>query len=1159
MDFNFEDFIPIYPLQDDPDIQSKIGVKKEFLEVAGVYNEPPPSIGNLYRHQEAFKRYMIQYDRMLNIQSVGTGKTCALVAVVEYMKNNPNFKKAYILEKGDSTKEEFKKQIANVCTNRTYLTEKVLNAKDEVRRRGALTREIGVNYEIMSYYDLVKEVKMSGDSPEEIEKNYSGCIFIVDEAHNLIEGKTKKINEETSEEIDQNINETIKEDRDKYKILWKLFHNIKRSKVILATATPMINEVNEIAKIMNLILPVDMQMPTDWDYNKVTLQQLEPFFRGRISYVRGLDTGAVEEYQGETINETYDMEFADENQDVPFLAEIRNNNYEKVSKPAMPKIKTKIQKFKSQNVVYPLLLSEFQAEGYGKSINDDIKNKNTKTGAFKSDERQASLMVFPDGSYGGDFKGKQKLFNKAGKYIERISDNEFKLTNEFKKLLKIPGNLQKFSAKYSFIIEEELKAAAKREKGEIVGNSFCYSELVTGGGLIIFSKILEEIAGFEKFNESSSVFIKDKYGNKVIRKDFDKKLRYGVITSGIENAEIDSLLELFNSKENVNGDYCQILLGSESARDGINVSNVLRGYLLLAGWHPSGTVQALARFVRATSHKDILELLRDKLIKEGKDPFLASAKIKIYKLATIMNDEKSDKINSVDLDLYKLSDRKDISIRRMMRFLKQCAIDCTINYARNIRPEDKDGSVKCDYGKCNYVCYTSNLTNIVPESKVDYSTYDILYTDKIIEECRNEIINVLSVKNSINIQDLYNHKEINYYKPLYINNAIDNIIKDKLKIKNRFGFYSYVNTNGVVLFTQLDLPTYTEKILNNISISSYKDVIFSYYKNSIADIITSLSYKNENDVLNKITNLGEITEDNFDTFSNLFDEINNKEKVRILEESMIRKINNESSNFIDSILLKYKNAIFVKNEPLTDITNTKYILENVTDKRGKVRKQSSCPNVDINFKGEDKNTEVIYFHILTSTKDDASTFNINSQFLNPENNIRILKLSENTGWRDVYDYECKAYNHIIQKERQKLYEPYIKKFTHIGTILQDKKFRIIETKLLNFDTTDQRSNSKGTVCSSYKQKIDLVEILLQSKYMPDYIKDLELPYETKDELIDYLIISEKVNKTREELLGYSFDELLFIVKWFSARGISKHDICTYIKDMFIEEGRIISS
>jgi hypothetical protein len=177
--------------------------------------------------------------------------------------------------------------------------------------------------------------------------------------------------------------------------------------------------------------------------------------------------------------------------------------------------------------------------------------------------------------------------------------------------------------------------------------------------------------------------------------------------------------------------------------------------------------------------------------------------------------------------------------------------------------------------------------------------------------------------------------------------------------------------------------------------------------------------------------------------------------------------------------------------------------------------------------------------------------------MNPSEDIRIFKPSENEGWRNIYDYECQAYKNVILKENQNILKEFKEKFNYFGTIAQDKKFRIISSSELNLDTNDQRSISKGTECNSFKEKFDLIEILRESNYMPDIIRDLDLPFETRKELEEYLLETEKVSRTKEELSIYTNEDLLFFSKWFFAKKLAnKREICGYIKELFEKENRI---
>ena len=249
MAFSFDEFIPVYPRQDDPNLQYNINTKKEFLDVAGEPRERRPTPGQLYKHQEAFRRYMIHSDRMLNIQSVGTGKTCAMVSIAEYYKKYKdieNIKKVYILVSGPSIEEEIKRQIACDCTLKDYLNEQVMDStKQGIYRQKALTRSINQWYKIMTYGKMAKEVIKLGLNAENIDRVYSGSLFLVDEAHYLNDKRSnKQFKEESGEDMDIDPtspdNTTLEE---QYQVLWKLFHSVKRSKIILSTATPMVNDV----------------------------------------------------------------------------------------------------------------------------------------------------------------------------------------------------------------------------------------------------------------------------------------------------------------------------------------------------------------------------------------------------------------------------------------------------------------------------------------------------------------------------------------------------------------------------------------------------------------------------------------------------------------------------------------------------------------------------------------------------------------------------------------------------------------------------------------------------------------------------------------------------------------------------------------------------
>ena len=200
------------------------------------------------------------------------------------------------MEKGPSTVNDMKNQIAYKCSAEgEFETDLVKNSENEKARKRNLTKEIKKWISLKTYGGFIKPVIEHNMTDAEIEEMYSDSIFFLDEAHNLKRGK------DTSKKEAEDLKTT-------YDTMWRIFHVAKRCKFIVGSATPMINDVNELPKMLNLILPLNRQMPLDWDYKKVSFKQMEYFFRGIITFVRGLDTGVVIKDMGKIIERSYEIE-----------------------------------------------------------------------------------------------------------------------------------------------------------------------------------------------------------------------------------------------------------------------------------------------------------------------------------------------------------------------------------------------------------------------------------------------------------------------------------------------------------------------------------------------------------------------------------------------------------------------------------------------------------------------------------------------------------------------------------------------------------------------------------------------------------------------------------------------------------------------------------
>jgi superfamily II DNA or RNA helicase len=1045
MSYQFQDFILNYPFATNPLIQNIYTEKKEFEELHSDLNEKIPTRGSLYKSQKLFLRTLIAFDRILNISNTGTGKTCSVVAVAEYYKRNKaSINRVYVLQKR-STIQDFKYQLVYKCTCGEYDTESIRNIKHETAKKINISKEINKWYTIETYNSFAHKIIKEKYTDEDIINYYSGSLFIVDEAHNL---------------------RNDKEDKEAYSVIHRVFHLIKRSKIIISTATPMINDVNEIAKIANLILPSDKQMP-DINYSNASLDEIGKYLNGYIFYVRSLETGAYRNYIGEKMKKTF---------------VINSKSYQ------------------SQTVVYYSKMIGIQNTVYTKLVEED------QMGVFYINLKEASSFVFPDGTYGGSG------FNK---YVNHIHDN-YELIPEFKKEISNINRLKKLSSKFAKIIEIETSNN---------GCSFCYSELVSGSGVILLGLCFEAY-GFVKFNLTSSVFD----SKREIIPTFPKMKRYGLLTSETPDTVINSLLEIFNSKENIHGEYVQTIIGSQVTREGINIYNVVRGHIIISPWHPSGLYQATSRFMRAVSHDALIEE-KKKELESMLDRENVRIPVDIYYHVAIAEDPA---ILSVDEHIYEEVESKSIPIHFMMRILKQLNLGCRIDYTYNVRSTysgdvyisgDENGSENCDYQDCHYKCFKANE---IPE-KLDFSTYDIFYANEVIKFVCIDIINLLKEKNTITFNELYDkYVKTGIYRERFIYMAVDKLINDKEVFLNQYGFRSFINTDGFNIFIQREFPS--KNILSNYGgqLIAIKNVPFSY-------IIDNRLKLDQEKIINDIKQLSYKDKKTYDITLNLYlEKLELSFLIKLVEEVIIESYKKQVDTYIKPIYNKYKSYIFTTYEPTTDILEISKLLN-----AGKSK---------FNYKvKESKEGNIVYMHTLYSITNNITSYSVTSKFRNAGSRIRIYIPAVSNSFRDVEPAEFIVYSEIIQNKIKRIVDKF-EEFPYYGSIETDNKFRIHAS---NKETLlkDKRLIHHGRVCSTIN-KPELFFILtslgIKSKKL-----DKNIIVGSKDDLIKSISIIEKSFKynNQEELNKLDENKLILLFQWYKYNP-SKEYICKKIKKYF---------
>ena len=574
-----------------------------------------------------------------------TGKTCSSIGVIE--ANKHKFKGAVILAKNQGILKNYQKELVEKCTDGRYRPEGYEFMNDT--RKSIHVNKLTRYYELYTFETFVKHLKKI--KVNKIRKLYSNKIIVIDEVHNL-----------RPQESDSDI--------ETYNTIHMFLHSVTNAKVLLMSGTPMKDSVKEIATVMNLILPMNKQLPTDkkfmtdffvseqnelYSVKPEKVNELKEIFKSHVSYLKSVVQGVDKNFIGRIL-------------------------------PGF-----------SNFVLDSHTMGEYQTRVYKKAREKDIANKIP----WYTNSRQASLFAFPDEKYGVvGFK----------KYISRNTRSPIMYKMNPTLIIALRGGnqadslerLKKYSMKYYTTVKYILDA---KEKGE---NTFVYCEFIEGSGLILLALILTSIfnfviakgteTGLETNGRSRIAFISGKTTkpNKIRR-----------------------LIDTFNRDDNATGDIINVILGSKVLTEGYTLNNIRHEIILTPHWNYSETEQVIARGYRIGSHRALIE--------QG---VVERPVVNIYQLVSIpepgtSNDGDNNK-NSVDLILYKLSENKDVSMRRVERLIKESAFDCVFNYKRNMLDSSMDNTRECEYNTCKYTCDYPG----VDEENIDYSTYNLYYVEQ---------------------------------------------------------------------------------------------------------------------------------------------------------------------------------------------------------------------------------------------------------------------------------------------------------------------------------------------------------------------------------------------------------------------------------------------
>jgi hypothetical protein len=669
--FSLSDFIPSYPDYEkhendlfnvyNDDMYEVLQRKKEFKELVldRIENYSP----GLMKHQLFVQRFLSDhtpYTGLLVWHEVGTGKTITAIAVAEALKKSmPN--KALVLVKGATVAQNFKDQIQIIAPDYTF------DDDDRPLTQTQVNKEIGKTYTITTFRKFCNMIgPLIARQPEQIKKEYSNRVIIIDEVHNLREDGEKKAGTYGL-----------------YNTFFKLLHMVENCKIILLSATPMKDRPKEFADIMNLILPRSRQInnfeedyfDTVGDMLRFKTEKRDELLqkvKGYISYLRQQSDDSI-------------IKVEDEGKRLPGI--------------------------EGFNVI-PLQMNETQSLIYNKAWNQDTQSDLVQHGRVRIIEggiyersRQAVLCTFPRDHLGNEYGS-----SRMGQRLE-LHDDEKEFGNLANSILHVDvapeqkrnaqlAKLKSYSVKYHYVVETALNGyASPASKGR---KQFVYCRFVEGSGLFLLRSLLKKF-GYHPFPVQHMTRAHPFSG-------LSPGKYFALITSNTPNTMTSDLLYAFNHRDNRHGEYLQLILGSATMGESRTLKCVRDIIIMTPHWNYTDTEQAIGRVIRYQSHSDL-------------DP--DDQTVTIHRLMAYPDSEadnaSAEETQSIDRHMYQTSYKKDLVIKQIEDIAREIAVDCTFNKARNERT-GYDGERECFYKECDYTCHKTAAP--LPEYK---DTYHLFY------------------------------------------------------------------------------------------------------------------------------------------------------------------------------------------------------------------------------------------------------------------------------------------------------------------------------------------------------------------------------------------------------------------------------------------------
>lgn len=757
--------------------------------------------------------YDLEVDKYHNYVANGIicHNTCAAVVIAEGLKSMTEKynKKIYVIAGGllqgnfrdtlyDMGREKNSKYPGSLqCTKTTYyIPPKKKESTEERKIREKAIRELQKkHYVYLGYIAFVHFVETI-QKDHDLGEYFSNSVFVIDEAHNLIarSGSKSKAEEES------------RKTREK---LQEIFRVAENTKLVLLTATPITNEIDDIIVLINLLRANDKKsIYTSNDLinqkgssgqkltkENLNVEKFKEFIKGYVSYVRGSHPSS-------------------------FPTEIPINQYNRQIQADMfgDRLTDKLPSFKELSLV-ECEMSDFHFYNY--YIHNIMIERNSLSKGRDSHgdqlKIQAATAMYPDvdsddprqGSYRLDElltkekKGRVERYRYKSDelFLDVTDENHLHSTKGYPSAdNKVGYPLARYSTKFYHLLHDIINNR---------GINFIFTRYKTAVGTIPISLMLEQ-NGYVRYhrnlgkpNEYSGKY-SEGLSNHLDLARQGRKIKYRCIcgylyeehernysgktdwsdprkhrflqgtyvrVDGETSDEFDQYNRtVLNSPDNRYGERIKIIVGGMNMREGVNLKYV-RSVHIMNPWHNLIQIeQTIGRAIRLCSHADLdqVDQMNVKVYKYVAVPPRTKMPVK-YSLSKAI--ETLEDSGELDLSGVKFKDRRFwlenlksnnpsnwmsvdeyIYVRALnkdynIKFAERLMKESAVDCYLNLKTNINFPGDKDGSRVCDYTkCEYQCDYNFKPPRKPNLDTYDLYFMEPKVQDAQ-EVIGDLFTRN----------------------------------------------------------------------------------------------------------------------------------------------------------------------------------------------------------------------------------------------------------------------------------------------------------------------------------------------------------------------------------------------------------------------------